>query len=261
MFFHLDKYIKTKHYYGEAKKDGVRIQYDKGKFWTCDRFSFKKSRDVTWKFPELKHTPIKAVLDGELMSESEKFEDIGSRIHLQDKLLIRISAKKNPVIYHIFDITEVNGEDVTHLPLMQRKELLKSIEFDNPRFKLVEWTEDIQKLWDKVVKDKKEGIILKSKDGSYVNRRSWEWLKVKNWQEEIVLVEKYDEMPNNKGISAYMDNGQRLAILGGQSVDIKNMIDEQGQIRVEIQYLTKDKKANGKEGEMRYRFPSFRKVV
>ena len=256
----LDNYKNGK-WVGEFKYDGSRVVYEYGKFWTTDRMSFGKSRDVTYKFPELAHTKINAKLDGEIVAETGRFEDTGSRIHLQDKVFIRISAKKNPVIYHIFDIIEVNGEDVTHLPLLDRKQLLKSIKFDNERFQLVEWTENIQQLWDKVVKEKKEGIVLKSKDGGYVNRRSFDWLKCKNFKEDIVLVERYEEMPNNKGITLYMDNNQRLACLGGQSVDVRSAIEEQGQIRVEIQYLTKDNKANGKEGEMVYRFPSFKRVI
>ena len=243
----------------ERKFDGSRIVYKYGKFFTQDRFSFRDSRDVTYKFPDLTHTKINAVLDGEIFAESGKFEDTGSRIQLEDKLGIRISSKKNPVIYHIFDIMEITGESVEHLPLSQRKELLKSIKFDNPRFQLVEFTTDIHSAWNKVKEDKAEGIILKRLDGRYEWRRSNDWVKCKNWKEEEVLCESYEENP--KGIRLTMSNGQGLQCAGGQSHAVKDLIDRNGSVRVEIQYLTKDEKAGGKEGEYVYRFPSFRQVV
>lgn len=255
----LDKYCDG-NWIAEAKLDGSRIHYANGKIFTTDRFSFQPSRDVTWKFPELEHAKINAVLDGEMLAESGNFEDTGSRIHLQDKLLIRISSKKNPVIFWIFDIREIAGENVEHLPLYKRKELLKAISFDNPRFELVDYTKDIKNLWESVKAEQKEGIVLKRWDSPYENRRSYSWLKCKNWHEEIVLASKYEEMPNDKGITVYMDNDQRLAVLGSQSMNVRRAIDEQGTVKINIQYLTKAPSADGK-GKIVYRFPSFRTLV
>ena len=257
----MDKY-KGDGWVAEPKFDGSRIIYRYGKFFTQDRATFKDSRDVSYKFPELKmDMNIPAVLDGEIVADSGRFEDTGSRIHLQDKLLIRISAKRNPCSYQIFDILEVNGESVSHLPLKQRKDLLKSLDLsENDRYKLVSHTKDIDKLWKEIQANNAEGIVLKRLDAPYEpSRRSWGWIKCKNWKEDIVVCEKYDENP--KGIALYMENGQRLQCAGHQHHEVKQAIDELGSARVEIQYLTKDKKVGGKDDEYVYRFPSFRRLV
>lgn len=249
----------TKDYIAERKYDGSRIIYRNGRFFTQDRFSLKDSRDVTFKFPELKHNPINAVLDGEIVAESGSFEDTGSRIHLKDKLAIKISATHNPVVYWIFDIIEIDGESVKHLPLYQRKELLKTIEFDNPRFELVEATEDVNGLWEKVKAENGEGIILKHRTSAYENRRSNSWLKCKYWKEDVVLIDGYTENP--KGIRLEIaGSGQGIQCAGGQSIPVREALDERGKIRIEIQYLSYDKSADGKDRKV-YRFPSFKRMV
>lgn len=252
----LDKYKAE--WIAEPKFDGSRCLYINGKFHTIERFSSTPSRDISYKLPEMVHSKQQIVLDGELMAETGKFEDTGSRIHLEDKLGIRIASKKFPVIFWIFDILEIRGNDVRSLPLMQRKELLKSLKFDNERFKIVEWTEDIAGIWERTKEWEKEGIVLKNKNSTYEGKRSWSWLKCKFWKEDVVIVDKYEENP--KGLRLEMENGQGLQCAGGQSVEVKQLIDRDGQIKVEIQYLTKDQKAGGKPDEFVYRFPSFKRV-
>lgn len=243
-----------KGYIAENKFDGLRMVYRYGKFFTQDRKTFNDSRDVSFKFPELKTAkPINAVLDGEILCSDGKFESTGGRIHLKDELLIKINSKKNPVEFHIFDIIEINGKSCGELPLFQRKELLKSLVLENPNYKIVEFSEDIGKMWQDIVNNKGEGIVLKNKNSSYVNKRSHDWIKCKNFKEAIVTCESYDENP--KGIAVMMSNGQRLQIAGSQSTEVKDRLDSEGSVKVEIQYLTLDSKTN------LYRFPSYRGLV
>jgi DNA ligase-1 len=266
----IDKYQKLGNWIGEPKYDGGRVIYRYGKMFSQDRFSFRDAHEVTYKYPELKlATPINAVLDCEVLSLDETFDSTASRLQLKDGTLIRIASKINPVNLWVFDILEVGGKDVTSLPLMKRKELLQSIKLEKhcalhnkecQHIRLVPYTDNLQDLWTKIVADKKEGIVIKSRDAPYeTSRRSWYWVKIKNWKEDVVLVKSYEE--NNKGLALLMDNGQHCQCAGDQSVAVKQAIDDKGQIRVEIQYLTRDKKAGGKEGEYRYRFPSFRHMV
>lgn len=257
----IEKYQKLGNWVAEPKYDGGRIIYRYGKMYSQDRFSFRDAHEVSFKYPELKlATPINAVLDCEVLAQDDTFESTSSRLQLKDALLIRISAKTNPVNLWVFDILEVGGKDITSLPLMKRKELLSAIKLENPHFKIVPFYENIGELWEKVVKDKKEGIVLKNKDAPYeTSRRSWAWIKIKNWKEDVVLVKSYEENP--KGLALLMENGQHCQCAGEQSVAVKQALDEKGQIRVEIQFLTRDKKAGGKEGEYVYRFPSFRNMV
>lgn len=254
----LDNYCNGQ-WLAEPKKDGSRIVYRNGKFFTQNRASKRDSRDVTHKFPELNHEPMNVVLDGEIVAESGSFEDTGSRIHLEDSLGIRISAKKNPVIYWVFDIIEIEGESVEHYPLLKRKELLKTIDFENPRFEILPYTTEIKELWERIKKEKKEGIILKKIDSTYnFTKRSNDWLKCKYWKEDVVIVKEYEENP--KGIRLTMDNGQGLQCAGYHAPPVKKEIDERGQARIEIQYLTVGKKADD-SGDKVYRFPSFKRMI
>ena len=80
-----------------------------------------------------------------------------------------------------FDLLYFNGHDLTGLPLLRRKELLKKI---LPAAKNLKFSDHVARegvLFFKVVKDKGlEGIVAKHAQSPYrVARRSLEWLKIK----------------------------------------------------------------------------------
>src|SRR5678815_3863712 len=61
-----------------------------------------------------------AVIDGEVVS----LDDAG-RPSFQN--LQHQATKKGPIVYYAFDLLNLNGEDLTSLPLSERKEKLKLI--------------------------------------------------------------------------------------------------------------------------------------
>ncbi|HSB03785.1 MAG TPA: non-homologous end-joining DNA ligase [Thermodesulfobacteriota bacterium] len=85
------------------------------------------------------------------------------------------------LLYYVFDLLYFRGHDLTNLPLLRRKELLKKILPSGSKIRFSDhvWKEGV--LFYTVVKEKGlEGIIAKHSQSAYeAGRRSRQWLKVK----------------------------------------------------------------------------------
>jgi bifunctional non-homologous end joining protein LigD len=79
--------------------------------------------------------------------------------------------------YHVFDILWLNGEDVTGLPLEQRRRLLGGLPFEHPlhHVRLLNDPEP----WERARREGWEGVIAKRRGSPYEHRRSPHWLKMK----------------------------------------------------------------------------------
>lgn len=123
----------------------------------------------------LKKFRFEAVLDGEIVVVDDRgHPDFGM---LQD-------YRKSPsghLLYYAFDLLYFQGHDLTNLPLLRRKELLKKILPSDPKIKFSDHVSKEGVLFFKVVKEKGlEGIIAKHSQSIYLmGRRSGQWLKVK----------------------------------------------------------------------------------
>lgn len=116
----------------------------------------------------------------------------------QKQLISRISknlAEESPATYVIFDILEKNGEDLTELPLIERKEILKCSVKEGKHVCLVD---SIDKLGDEYYKvvaaNGLEGVVAKKKDSVYEQgKRSESWLKIKQLQSCDCVIFGYTE--------------------------------------------------------------------
>jgi bifunctional non-homologous end joining protein LigD len=116
-----------------------------------------------------------AVLDGEIVVVDDQGRpDFQILQHHRD-------FGSGHLLYTVFDLLYFQGHDLTGLPLVRRKELLKSILPSTPtiRFSDHVWKEGI--LFYSVAKEKGlEGIIAKHSQSVYeAGRRSPQWLKMK----------------------------------------------------------------------------------
>ncbi len=126
-----------------------------------------------------------AVLDGEIV-----VVDNEGRSNFQMLQHYQLSTKGH-LLYYVFDLPYFQGHDLTNLPLIRRKEILKMILPSSPTIRLSKhiWSEG--NLFYRVVKDKGlEGIIAKHSQSVYEGgRRSLQWLKVKTrTTQECVIV-------------------------------------------------------------------------
>ncbi len=85
------------------------------------------------------------------------------------------------LLYYVFDLLYFQGHDLTNLPLIRRKELLKNILPSSPKIKFSDHISKEGVLFFSVVKGKGlEGVIAKHSQSIYrMGRRSRQWLKVK----------------------------------------------------------------------------------
>ncbi len=85
------------------------------------------------------------------------------------------------LLYYVFDLLYFAGHDLTGLPLVRRKELLKKILPSAPNIKFSDHVVKEGILFFRVAKEKGlEGIIAKHAQSAYrMGRRSRQWLKVK----------------------------------------------------------------------------------
>lgn len=126
------------------------------------------------------------VLDGELVAynKENKEEFISARMTEDTK-------QKYKMVYWVFDILALNGQDLTILPLRERKAKLLDYIFDTRINHIVVVPDFKEKyfLFDRAVRDGGEGIILKNLNAPYQEGvRSKDWLKVKNEKSADVIV-------------------------------------------------------------------------
>jgi bifunctional non-homologous end joining protein LigD len=183
----VDKPVNTPGWLYEVKWDGYRAiaLLNKGNVQLISRNNKSFDEKFYPVFNALKTWKIDAVVDGEIVVLNK--EGISNFSDLQDWR----SEADGELIYYIFDLLWLNGDDLTQLPLIQRRELLEQL-FPGPdTVRLSTAFRDTSS--DKFLTAAKdlglEGIIAKKEDSLYqIGQRSREWLKIKvNKRHEVVI--------------------------------------------------------------------------
>lgn len=142
------------------------------------------------RFPELQklELPHEVVLDGELIVTDDRghpdFESVMSRFQTTNRRKIDSLMEALPVEYCVFDVLAIDGQDITHLPLLERKQILREVIKEQPHLTLVRSVpgDQAHAFLDLVKQQGLEGIVLKRKESIYqVGKRSDDWLKVINY--------------------------------------------------------------------------------
>ncbi len=116
-----------------------------------------------------------AVLDGEIaVVDDDGRPDFEALQHYQ-------GPGKGHLVYYVFDLLHFQGHDLTALPLLRRKELLKKVLPSATNLRVSDHIVKEGVLFFKVVQEKGlEGIVAKQAGSVYEpGRRSRQWLKVK----------------------------------------------------------------------------------
>lgn len=92
-----------------------------------------------------------------------------------------MGSRQYPARLVLFDVLEIEGNNVEALPLMSRKELLSQVVRPTDNVFLAPFQKDGVALFQQMVSRDLEGVIGKRKDGKYL-RDKREWIKVKTWQ-------------------------------------------------------------------------------
>ncbi|NMO96289.1 DNA ligase [Paenibacillus lemnae] len=181
----------------QLKWDGFRI------LASCEEgqvqlFS-KQMSDKTEIYPEitqaLQHKTGRFVIDGEAVvldpvTGNPSFQRMQQRDKLHDSGAIRRAVQSHPVHYMIFDLLYADGEDLRHLPFVQRAARLISLTQDwkAPLYRCEQY-DDAEILWDWVDSHKFEGVIAKRNQSVYGQGKDHQdWFKRKTVHRSTVQI-------------------------------------------------------------------------
>jgi bifunctional non-homologous end joining protein LigD len=177
----------------ERKFDGERCVARK--MGSDVQLESRSGRDLTGTYPEVRSAVAAQksrglMLDGEVVAYDG---DQTSFTRLQQRLgVTRPSPEqvaKYPVVYCVFDLLEIDGEDLTDRPLVERRARLTTTMRSSSAMQHTEaWHDDSQRRFAAACQAGWEGLIAKRADAPYVAGRSKDWLKLKCvWEQEFVI--------------------------------------------------------------------------
>ncbi len=127
----------------------------------------------------LKKFRFEAVLDGEIVVVDDQGRPDFQMLQNYQKTGQKTGS--GHLIYYVFDLLHFQGHDLTNLPLIRRKDLLKKILPSSPKVKFSDHVQKEGVLFFNAAREKGlEGIVAKHSQSPYLmGSRSRKWLKVK----------------------------------------------------------------------------------
>jgi bifunctional non-homologous end joining protein LigD len=182
----------------EPKLDGVRAMvYVSGGEVRIYSRNRKALNDAYPELVEALETAVRgdAVLDGEIVAfDSERgitsFARLQQRMQLRDP--IRARRSQVPVHLYLFDCLFYEGIDLTGLPLLDRKPVLRDVVWYEDPIRFTRYrTTGPAAMFRKACAQGAEGIIAKRADSRYVSARSTDWLKLKCVRQQEFVIGGY----------------------------------------------------------------------
>ncbi len=182
----------------EIKFDGYRIQarIDDGKV------SLKTRTGLDWtrKFQAVAEACASlgehdVILDGEIASMDEA--GVSNFSALQDDLK---NSRQDRMVYYVFDLLHLDGQDLTPAPLVERKQALAELLEGLPENGVIRFSEHFETDGATILKHAcglhLEGIVSKRADAPYRSGRGGDWLKTKCTSNQELIVLGYE--PSDK---------------------------------------------------------------
>jgi bifunctional non-homologous end joining protein LigD len=171
----------------EPKWDGVRVIafVDGGEV----RLQTRNLLDCTKQYPEATGIAealtgaYQAIIDGEVVALDERgvpsFQRLQPRMHVTDEAEVRRRRRTTPVVYQVFDVLYLDGEDLRPAPLRERQRRLDAAVTPMGAVRRSEQFGEGTRLFEAAREQGLEGIVAKRLDSHYVPGRSAAWVKVK----------------------------------------------------------------------------------
>jgi len=169
----------------EVKWDGVRAltKVQDGRL----RMYSRNGNEITIAWPELSTSPLDdrdLLVDGEVIALNEHglpdFRVLQDRMHVRNVQTARRLMTSVPATYMVFDLLRLDGEDLTALPLTERRERLDGLveEGLSSTWQVPAVYDDGAMLFDATRQQGLEGIVSKRRRSTYTfDSRSSHWLK------------------------------------------------------------------------------------
>jgi bifunctional non-homologous end joining protein LigD len=187
----VDKPFNSDEWLFELKLDGFRAIADLRKkpilLYSRNGLSLSERYPVVTE--GLAKLKLDAVLDGEIVllndegkPDFQKLQNYGNN-------------RNNKLVYYAFDILTLKGKDLTGLPLIERKKMLKKALKKSPIVRYSDHVEGKGEEFFKVIIDADmEGMMAKKKDSLYIpGFRTKEWLKIKFHKSQEAIIVGFTE--------------------------------------------------------------------
>ena len=186
----VDKAPASDNWIHEIKFDGYRLQarLDNGKLKLLTR----RGLDWTRKFPTIAEATAKlpaqtALIDGELVVEGG--DGISNFSLLQEDLK---NGRHDRMVFYMFDLMHLDGEDLRPQPLAARKEALARLLTKAGKHEPLRLSESLHEAGPMLLKHAcklgLEGIVSKLSDAAYHSGRGHDWIKTKcSDRQELVV--------------------------------------------------------------------------
>lgn len=181
----------------ELKLDGVRVLATR----QGDRvqLSYRTGRSAAESFPEIVRALQtlyldRFVLDGEIVAFDERgkpnFQRLAKRFSVSRPFEVKVAMAEISAVYLVFDVLRVGELDVTGLPLLERKRLLRQLVTGKGLVRYLDHIEERGKmLFELCEKQGLEGVISKIKTSRYQpGERTLDWVKHKREEEALFVV-------------------------------------------------------------------------
>ncbi len=173
----------------EIKFDGFRaLAFKKG---NSTRLLSRNDKDFGKRFPDILEA-VQAldaddlIMDGEIVALEKEGRSSFQLLQAYDS-----GQEKPPIIYYVFDLLRLEGKNLQHQPLVERKERLKSVL--GKATGLIRYSASLESNVNKLLQQAQrlglEGLIGKKTDSLYEpGRRSGAWIKLKLHREQELVI-------------------------------------------------------------------------
>lgn len=205
----IEKVPQNGDYLYEVKWDGIRalVSVEDGQV----RIRTRNQNDITAQFPELQvgdkaFRATCGLFDAEIICLDKEgrpeFKRVINRMASNGETTIQKLSRSNPSYCYIFDCLYLDGRSLINDPLHKRKAWLKdTIKHDTP-YRVSEFVEDGQSLFEAAKEHQLEGIMAKRADGKYFpGKRTDLWQKVKVRQSCECRIIGYTEGKGDRNVT------------------------------------------------------------
>jgi bifunctional non-homologous end joining protein LigD len=183
------------------------------------RLESRTGKDLTGHYPEVRDAirtqrPSDLLLDGEVValdSEQTSFSRLQQRIGVTSPSAELIA--EYPVVYFVFDLLEIDGEDLRGRPLTERRARLAKTVRTRAALQITEaWRGDSRGRYERACAAGWEGLIAKRAGASYASGRSKDWLKLKCVLDQEFVIGGYTDPSGSRDafgalLVGYRENG------------------------------------------------------
>lgn len=228
----------------ERKLDGYRIIAATGE---NTLLTTRNGKDYSSNFSvitnALKNISEEAVIDGEIVAlDKNGKDDFQTLQHYEN-------GQKVILKYFVFNLLSLNQHDLTNLPLLKRKELLRKL-MDKYTFDKIVFHPHIEENGEELFEEAKklgwEGVIAKKKDDEYYSgKRSDSWLKFKFNNSQKAIICGFTKPSGSRKyfgalVLGILDDNDNLVYIGNCGTGFKDQ--DLKEIREEMEkYITSSK--------------------